>query len=49
MVTYDKEGNCTRCGLPACGFVVDGVCECLEDDYTEQLLDKPWYEEELQP
>jgi hypothetical protein len=35
QVTYDKNGLCTRCGLPGTGFVEDGVCECLDgDDYA---------------
>jgi hypothetical protein len=28
MITYDKNGNCTKCGLPGSGFVSDGVCHC---------------------
>jgi hypothetical protein len=31
-LTYDKRGNCTRCGLPGSGFVEDGVCTCGEVD-----------------
>jgi hypothetical protein len=31
IITYDKDGNCTRCGLPGSGFVSDGVCTCGED------------------
>jgi hypothetical protein len=30
-ISYDKDGNCTRCGLPGSGFVADGVCMCLDD------------------
>lgn len=32
MVTYDKNGNCTKCGMPGSGFVSDGVCMCLEEE-----------------
>jgi hypothetical protein len=31
-LTYDKRGNCTRCGLPGSGFVEDGVCMCGDGD-----------------
>jgi hypothetical protein len=37
MITYDKNGICTRCKLPGSGFVSDGVCMCgdveTETDY----------------
>jgi hypothetical protein len=42
MITYDKNGNCTRCGLPGTGFVEDGICDCWTDE-DEAALEE--YEE----
>jgi hypothetical protein len=33
-VMYDENGDCTRCGMPASGFVNDGVCHCLDNDWS---------------
>lgn len=39
--TYDKDGNCTRCGLPGNGFVADGVCMCREIDEDRERRPDP--------
>lgn len=38
MVTYDKNGLCTKCGFPSSGFVEDGVCECCEEEERTERL-----------
>lgn len=37
-VYYDRNGNCTTCGLPGSGFVADGVCHCLDEDDTPEVV-----------
>lgn len=43
MVRYDKNGNCTKCGLPGSGFVEDGVCTCLDED-ERPVRAHHWYD-----
>lgn len=39
-ITYDKNGNCTFCGMPGNGFVPD-VCMCPEwTDADEAALEE---------
>lgn len=49
MVRYDKDGNCTICGLPGAGFTIEGVCLCLDnepDEPDDPFFDEPWTDED---
>jgi hypothetical protein len=48
MVRYDEKGDCTSCGLPATGFINDGVCLCLEREEAAERWDNIWDEIEAE-